>query len=176
MPIIFAALLVILLIVLVSVVLIPITLIQRYRAGTARRRARTWLVTINMVGISLSLAILLVGAALTNIWVPQAFTYASAGAVGGLALGVLGLAVTRWDRVGGAWHYQPNRWLVLAITLAVTARIAYGFWRSWQAYQAFAGDTAWIAASGVAGSLAAGALILGYYLAYWIGIRRRAVR
>jgi len=35
---------------------------------------------------------------------------------------------------------------------------------------------AWTAASGAAGSLAAGAVALGYYLVYWIGVRRRVER
>ena len=34
-------------------------------------------------------------------------------------------------------------------------------------------DTPWLAAFGVAGSLAAGAVVLGYYVSYWMGIRRR---
>jgi hypothetical protein len=62
---------------------------------------------------------------------------------------------------------------VLAITLVVTARLIYGFWRSWHAWQSTPGDTSWLAASGAAGSLAAGALVLGYYLAYWAGVWRR---
>ena len=31
----------------------------------------------------------------------------------------------------------------------------------------------WFVAAGVAGSMAAGAVVLGYYLTYWIGVRRR---
>lgn len=31
----------------------------------------------------------------------------------------------------------------------------------------------WFVAAGVAGSMAAGAVVLGYYLVYWIGVRRR---
>ncbi len=31
----------------------------------------------------------------------------------------------------------------------------------------------WFVAAGVAGAMAAGAVALGYYLAYWIGVRRR---
>jgi len=33
-----------------------------------------------------------------------------------------------------------------------------------------------VASFGVAGSLAAGAVVLGYYLSYWLGIRRRLRR
>jgi hypothetical protein len=175
-PVVLAALLVIIGVLFASVVLIPITLVQRYRAGTMRRRARAWLVTVNVIGLGLSIAIFLTSAALTNIWIPQAFVYAAAGVAIGLGLGVLGLALTRWERFPDALFYTPNRWLVLAITLAVAGRIVYGFWRMWQQWEAFGGETSWVAASGVAGSLAAGATIMGYYFAYWIGVRRRAVR
>ena len=73
-------------------------------------------------------------------------------------------------------HYTPNRWLVLAITLVVSSRLVYGMWRSWHAWHARADDTSWIVASGAGGSLAAGAVVLGYYLAYWLGVRVRIER
>lgn len=176
MPVILAALLLILLFILAAVVLIPITLVMRYRAGTARRPARRWLATINAAGIGLSIAIFLTAAALTNIWVPEAFVYACVGLVGGAVIGLLGLLLTRWEVRPGVVYYTPNRWLVLAITLAVTGRLLYGFWRGWNAWQSLAGETSWAAAAGVAGSLAAGAVILGYYFAYWLGVRSRAPR
>ena len=164
------------LVILAAIVLVPVSLVQRYRVGTARRQARGWFVTLNFVGVLLSVVIFLTGAAVTNVWVPDAFTYTLAGLGGGCALGLIGLLLTRWEVTPRSLYYTPNRWLVLAITLVVTARIAYGFWRTWQAWRAAAGDTSWIAASGVAGSLAAGAVVLGYYLAYWFGVRRRLNR
>lgn len=175
MPFILAALAVLLLVVFATVVLIPITLIQRYRAGTARRQARAWLATINIAGLSLSLLLFLTGAALTSVWVPDALTYSSLGVLAGMAIGGVGLALTRWDRAAGVWFYTPNRWLVLAITLGVAARLGYGFLRAWRAATA-GGEQPWIETAGVAGSLAAGALILGYYLTFWIGIRRAIAR
>lgn len=176
MPVIVAALAAILLVVLASVVLIPATLVQRYRAGTARRRARPWLATLNAAGLGLSLVIFLLGAAFTNIWVPQALAAAAAGVVVGAAIGMLGLALTRWEWTPGALFYTPNRWLVLAVTVAVAGRLLYGFWRAWQAWSTVAADESWLVASGAAGSLGAGALILGYYLTYWLGVRARVAR
>ncbi len=161
---------------LAAVALMPLALVQRYRVGTSRRQARRWIVTVNLVGIALSAGMFLTGAALTSVWVPDAFRYAVMGLTGGCALGVVGLWLTRWEVSARALHYTPNRWLVLAITLVVTVRIAYGFWRSWQAWRLAGGDTSWIAASGVAGSLAAGAVVLGYYLVFWFGVRRRLAR
>ncbi|HZB25535.1 MAG TPA: hypothetical protein VE379_05355 [Vicinamibacterales bacterium] len=157
----------------VIVILMPVSLIQRYRVGTARRAARGWVTTLNLVAIAISTALFLAGAAVTNVWVPDALKYAAAGLLAGCVLGVAGLAASRWEASRGALHYTPNRWLVLAITLTVTGRILYGFWRSYQAWQSGLSGSSWFVAAGVAGSLAAGALVLGYYLVYWAGVRRR---
>ena len=165
-----------LLVMLAAIALMPLSLVQRYRLGTSRRQARGWFITLNFAGILLSVVVFLLGAAVTNVWVPDAFKYALTGFAGGCALGIAGLVLTRWETSPGSLFYTPNRWLVLAITLVVTARIGYGFWRTWQAWRAAEGDTSWIAASGVAGSLAAGAVVLGYYLTYWFGVRRRLTR
>jgi type VI protein secretion system component VasK len=114
-----------------------------------------------------------VGAAVTSIWVPEALTYSLMGLGGGCLLGLLGLAWSRWEATSGSLHYTPNRLLVLAITLVVTSRLLYGFWRAWQTWRSSPEDVSWVVSAGVAGSLAAGAVVLGYYLTYWIGVRRR---
>jgi hypothetical protein len=169
-------LLVPLLFVLALVVLIPLSIVQRYRMGTSRQRARNWLTTINVAGVTLSAALFLTGAAITTLWVPGALTYTAAGLATGCALGIVGLWLTRWEPGAGSLHYTPNRWLVLSITLVVSARLFYGFWRGWQTWQAGIEGASWFATAGVAGSMAAGAVVLGYYLAFWIGVRRRFKR
>jgi hypothetical protein len=171
-PVILAALLIIGFVLLASVVLIPVTLIQRYRVGTMRRRARRWVVTLNVIGIGISLSLFLVSAALTNIWIGSAFIYAATGSVAGLVAGLLGLALTRWERTPGALFYTPNRWLVLAITIAVSGRILYGLWRTYHAWQVMGTAEWWAAPPGIAGTLGAGALVLGYYFTYWLGVLR----
>ena len=165
-----------LIVILAAIVLTPLAIVQRYRLGTARRRARSWVASINAAGLALSAVLFLAGAAVTSLWIPSAFTYSVAGFAAGCLLGVLGLAVTRWESTPAALHYTPNRWLVLTITLVVAARVAFGFWRSWNAWQVTTDYASWAAASGAAGSLAAGAVVLGYYLIYWLGIRRRVRR
>jgi hypothetical protein len=162
--------------ILAFIALLPLTLIQRYRMGTSRQLARGWLTTINMVGIAISVVFFLTGAAMTNIWVPYALRYTVAGLACGCVLGVIGLALTRWEPAPRALHYTPNRWLVLAITLLVTARVLYGFWRGWQSWRSAVDGGAWLVASGAAGALGAGALVLGYYLIYWTGVRRKLTR
>lgn len=164
------------LIVLAFIALIPFSIIQRFRMGTARRQARRWVATLNLLAIAISVALFLVGALITSQWIPGAFTYTLAGLAAGCVLGLLGTALTRWEYTGGRVQYTPNRWLVLTVTLLVTARVLYGFWRSWGAWRASVESAAWVAASGVAGSMSAGAVVLGYYLIFWVGVRGRVRR
>lgn len=163
-------------VILLAILLMPLSLVQRYRMGTARRQARGWLATLNVAMIALSTLLFLVGAAVTSFWVPRALAYGALGVAGGGALGVVGLWLSRWEPGPGVLHYTPNRWLVLGVTLLVAARIGYGFWRSWHAWRSGVEDAAWVAAAGIAGSLAAGGVVLGYYLVFWLGVRRRARR
>ena len=151
----------------------PLLLLLRYRAGTARRLARPWVLTVNLLSLLISAALFIWVAALTNFWVPYAFSYSLIGMLSGCLLGILGLAVTRWEKTAAAIYYTPNRWLVLLITLAVAARMLYGFWRIWHAWRTTGHDTSWLAAAGIPGSMAVGALVLGYYLTYFAGARWR---
>ena len=161
------------LVVFALVALIPFSILQRYRMGTSRQRARGWLASINIAGLSLSAILFLAGAFVTSIWVPHAFTYSAAGLATGCVLGMIGLRLTRWEPAPGSLHYTPNRGLVLAITLVVISRLLLGLWRGVQTWRAGAEGAAWFGAAGLAGSMAAGAMVLGYYLAYWSGVRRR---
>ena len=162
--------------ILATIALLPLSIIQRYRVGTSRQRARGWLITLNLFGLTVSTLLFLVGDAVTSIWVPQAFLYTVIGLLGGCALGMLGLLLTRWEDTAGSIHYTPSRLLILGITLLVTARLLYGLARAWSGWRAAAEGTSWLATSGAAGSLAAGAVVLGYYVVYWAGVRRRVRR
>jgi len=153
--------------------MLPLSLVLRYRAGTARRQARGWVAAINVTAVAVSAALLVIAAAVTNAWLPRAFSYTLAGLACGCLLGLLGLWSSRWEVTPRSLHYTPNRWLVLAIMLVVTSRLLYGFWRAWHTWRVALDGTSWLASSGAAGSLAAGAVVLGYYLAYWTGVRRR---
>jgi hypothetical protein len=168
-------LLILLLLPLLLLAMMPLVLLQRYRAGTARRQARPWIATLTLVGISFSALCFLVGAAVTTVWVPGALHSAAAGLGSGCLLGVFGLVVTRWEATPRSLHYTPNKWLVLIITVVVSARVLYGLWRSWAVAQA-SFDDAMVAEFGVPASLAAGATVLGYYLAYAAGVRWRIYR
>ncbi len=176
MPVLLVALLLLgaaLVVVLLFLVLLPLSLVQRYRVGTARRPARGWVATVNLVSVAISALLFLLVAGITGLWVPNALRYGAAGLLAGCLLGFLGVATSRWEATPGALHYTPNRWLVLAITLLVAARLAYGVWRGWYAWRVTPGEESWLAVAGVAGSLGAGAVVIGYYLTYWAGVRRR---
>jgi hypothetical protein len=112
----------------------------------------------------------LITAAFTTIWIANALTGAAIGMGTGLLLGWLGLAITRWEPTPRSLHYTPNRWLVLIVTLVVSARVIYGLARSFAAMQAGIGGTSLVSAFGVPESLAAGAVVIGYYLAYNAGL------
>jgi hypothetical protein len=162
--------------VLALVLASPLLLVLRYRAGTARRRGRRYVATINLVSMLFSAGLFLWVAAMTALWVPKALLYSLAGLMVGCVLGLVGLAVTRWEKTQHALYYTPNRWLILVITLTVTARLLYGLWRIWHAWRTAGPDTSWLASAGVAGSMAVGAVVLGYYLIYSAGIRWRLGR
>jgi hypothetical protein len=161
------------LVVLALVALIPIALVQRYRMGVARQLARGWLISINLVGVSISILMFMLAALVTSIWLHPVLAYTIGGLAGGFVLGVIGLWLTRWERTADGLFFTPNRLLMLTITLVVTARILFGFWRAWHSWHAGAEGAASAAASGVAKSMAAGAVVLGYYFVYWIGVRQR---
>ena len=113
------------------------------------------------------------GSAATPIWVQDAFSGAAAGVAAGSLLGVVGLVVTKWEATPHSLHYTPNRWLVLFITIIVSARLLYGFYRSWVMTQAGFDGAAVVTAFGIPQSLAAGGAVIGYYLAYGAGLRWR---
>jgi hypothetical protein len=167
-----------LLLVLALILAMPLLLFLRYRAGTARRRAYRWVATLNLATIVISAGFFLYVAAITTFWVPDAFRYSVFGLLGGGLLGLIGLALTRWEQTPRALHYTPNRWLILIITLAVSARLLYGIWRIWHGWHTSGSDSSWLTSVGIAGSLALGALMLGYYVAYsagvWWRLRQRA--
>jgi hypothetical protein len=155
---------------------LPFSIINRYRAGTARRRARSWLALTNLFSLGISALFFLVTAVVSSFWVPRLLSFCAGGFLGGLLLGIVGLRLTRWEVGSQALYYLPNRWLVLAITVGVSLRLAFGFWRVWDTWHTSPTGHSWLAESGFAGSMAAGAVLLGYYLTYWFGIWTRVRR
>ena len=171
MPIIIFALLFFVLLALAGVVLLSLAL--RYRAGTARRQARRWVASLNVWMTSFSAIFFLSFTLLLSFWVGSAFRFSLIGmGVGGI-LGLLGLAVTRWESRPEGLFYTPSRWLAFLIIFAIAARVMYGWWQATHS-GSVPGDKHWlITASSTQLSLAVAAGLIGYYLVYSIGVRLR---
>lgn len=155
---------------LAMIAFVPLSLFLRYRAGIARRRARGWVATLNVLGFALTLPLFLAASALTNVWAPGTFSHTALGLAAGATAALLGLVGSRWESDREGLYYRPNRLIMLVVTLVVAGRIVYGAWRAWATWQANPGDASWLA-FGVAGSLVAGGIVLGYYATYWLGVR-----
>jgi hypothetical protein len=171
-PIILFALLLFVLLALAGVVLLSLAL--RYRAGTARRQARRWIASLNVWMTSFSAIFFLSFAFLLSFWVESAFRFALIGMGVGSILGLVGLAMTRWESQPEGLFYTPSRWLAFIIVFAIAARVLYGWWHATHSGSSGTADPHWlITASGTQLSLAVAAGLIGYYLVYSIGVRLR---
>ena len=159
------------------VVLLPLTLRQRYRAGSARRRAYGWVLRVNAWVLALSLPTFVLTAWLAGRWSPQALPDAGIGLALGVAVGLAGVALLRIEHDAGQLYYTPNRWLTLLLTLAVALRILLGaFWAWRRASGADAEVDAWEAWLDAGGLWTVGGLLLGYATTLAIGLHRRVAR
>jgi len=174
-PIILFALLLFVLLSMGGVVLLSLTL--RYRAGTARRQARRWVASLNVWMTSFSAVLFLSFGFLVSFWLGTAFRFALIGMGCGGILGLLGLAITRWERRSEGLFYTPSRWLALLVTLAIAARFVYGWWHATHPGSSAPTGQHWLmTASGTELSLAVAAGLIGYYLVYSIGVRLQITR
>ena len=170
MPIILFALLFFVLLAFGGVILLSLAL--RYRVGTARRQARRWVASLNVWATGFSVVFFLSFTFLLSFWVGSAFRYALIGIGAGGIVGLLGLALTRWESRREGLFYTPNRWLAILIVFAIAARVVYGWWRATHLGSNAPGDQHWfITASGTQLSLAVAGGLIGYYLVYSIGVR-----
>ncbi|MBA3651168.1 MAG: hypothetical protein H0W66_06755, partial [Chthoniobacterales bacterium] len=161
MPLLLIALLLLVIVAFGGVVLLSVAL--RYRAGTARRQGRRWVATLNMWLTGFSALLFLLFAAGASFWIEHALRFALVGAGIGVLLGLAGLALTRWEMERGGLFYTPSRSLALLITMAIVARVVYGFWRHSHPAQG-ASSNPLVAASAAQLSLAVAAGLISYYL------------
>ncbi|XQA77729.1 DUF1453 domain-containing protein [Xanthomonas sacchari] len=175
MPLLLAIPLAIVIALAVTAVLLPLSLLQRFRVGTARRQARGWLVAVQLWSALLSSVVVLVFALIAAHWWPGAATSALAGWGIGALLGALGIVATRFEPLPHGLHYTPNLWLVLGLTALVAVRIGAGLWQGWRS---LVDGAAWPTEGWMshASLLAAAALLLGYACAYAWLLRRRLRR
>jgi hypothetical protein len=154
--------------------LLPVSLWMRYRTGRARRRAQAWVIGANAWLLLVSTGVFVLVAWITGAWVAHALRDATLGLALGIAVGIVSLWLTRFETDASGFHYTPNRWLVLGLTLLVAARIAVGMWMGWRRLGGEALATADVVQAG--GWLGVGGVLLGYYLAYLWGLRARLRR
>jgi hypothetical protein len=174
-PIIVGALLFFVLLATGGVILLSLAL--RYRAGTARRQGRRWVASLNVWMTSFSAVFFLSFTLLVSFWIESASRFALIGMGCGAILGLLGLAMTRWERRSEGIFYTPSRWLAILVTLAIAARLIYGWWRATHSGSSLPRDQHWLmTASGTQLSLAVAAGLIGYYLVYSIGVLLQITR
>lgn len=159
-------------IVALVLVLLPVSLWQRYRRGHARRRAVGWSVGVNAWTALVALGLFAAVVGIAAWWVPGAPAHAAVGVAVGIVLGIVGLWFSRFERDGEVLHYEPNRVLVGALTLLVAARIAIALWQATH----FAGppSTHWWLQPGTL--YASGGALIGYAVAFSWGVRQRLRR
>jgi hypothetical protein len=151
--------------------LLPLSLWLRYRNGRARRRAQGWVIRLNAWLLLASTAAFLSVAAIAAQWRDAALRDGGLGLLAGVAVGTAGLWLMRIERDAEGFHYTPNRWLVLALTVAVAARLVLGLLATWDA--TFGTATTRAAAWQAGGLWALAGLLLGYWLATTWGLRAR---
>jgi hypothetical protein len=155
--------------------LVPLSILQRYRHGRLRRRAQPLAVRVNAWLLVASVPLFVGGAWLGGHWIEGAALHALGGLGAGVVVGIAGLWLTRFEANPQGLHYTPPAALVLVLSLLVAARIVLGLWqllRRWEAVGA--------APPGALGDhaslFAVGGLLLGYTLAYAWGLKRRLGR
>lgn len=171
MPLILIALLLFVALAVAGVVVLSLAL--RYRAGTSRRRARRWAVTVNLWVTALSAVTFLLFTSFASYWLGPSLRFALIGMAIGAVLGLLGLTLTHWERQSEGLFYTPSRWLALLITGIITVRFAYGWWRlTHPRLTDTLADPHWILdPTGTQLSLAVGGGLIAYYFFYALGLR-----
>jgi hypothetical protein len=161
---------------LLAVLLYPLGLWQRYRAGTARRRAWPWAVGVNAWLLALSALLFVAGAWISDHWVAHALRFAACGLLLGVVAGIAGILTTRFEHGSEGARYTPNRWLVLALTTLLAMRIALGIWQALRPAPAGAPSPFMALLADHASLFGMAGALLGYYLAYAWALRRRLGR
>ena len=156
-------------------VLLPLSILQRYRHGRQRRRAQPFAVRVNAWLMLVSAPLFVASAWLSGYWIEGAALHALIGLGLGVVTGIVGLWITRFDATPQGLFYTPPAALVLLLSLLVAVRIVAGLWqllRRWHAVEAVPPGLL----ADHASLFAVGGLLLGYYLAYAWGLKRRLGR
>lgn len=153
-------------------VLLPISLIQRYRFGRKRRRVVAWANSANAWLMLILVAAFFLSGWMATRWLPDAFVMAAMGFAVGIALGILNLLISHREVEAGSVFITPNAVLVLGMTLLVASRILLGFWQLYEhgfQLHPIQREEAWFLRPD--SLFALGGLLLGHYFAWCWGLR-----
>lgn len=177
MPLLLLLPLLVLTIVALWALLLPISLIQRYRFGKKRRRVIGWANSTNAWLLLVSVTAFFISAWMATRWLPDALWMAAAGFAVGIVLGIVNLAISRSEISEGKFYITPNAILVLAITLLVAVRVLLGLWQLYEhgfQLHPIQREEAWFLRPD--SLFALGGLLLGHYFAWCWGLRARLRR
>ena len=104
--------LVILVLLALWLLLLPLSLWQRYRLGKARRKAWPWMVKLNAWVLLFSAGLFLASMALTTSLVARRAGYALAGMGIGLVTGIARPVAEPFRNTAQGLFYTPNAWLI----------------------------------------------------------------
>lgn len=113
----------------------------------------------------------------TSIAQPMSTLALGAGAVVGIALGVYGLRMTRFEKTPQGLFYTPNAHLGIALSLLLTGRILYRLIQVYSISGSVAGPQVTYATTPL--TLLIFGTLAGYYVTYAVGLlrwRREATR
>lgn len=151
------------------VLLLPISIVQRYRYGKARRRVLPWAVRLNAWLLAMSVFLFVASSWVAATWVDRALLDAVLGLGVGGVIGVVGLALDRFEVTPQGLFRTPNQWLVRGVSLLLAGRIAFGLWLAWSDGP----DTAMAAWATHAGLIGVAGILLGYSVATSWGLRKK---
>lgn len=158
----------------VLVPLIAWRIYKRVRRNIGRQRSRLWRHWDGTVLCPLLLAIVALGAMRSM----EAEGALLGGVAVGVALGICGVRLTRFEQDGASFYYTPNPYLGVGLSLLLVGRVIYRFFELWQlqggmpppASPDFTRSPLTLAIVGI---------VFGYYAAYSAGLlrwRRAALR
>ena len=120
------------------------------------------------MGSAVSLPLFVLGAGSGSHWVAGALSNALAGLLAGLALGALGLWLTRFEPGESQLHYTPNPWIGGVLSVLLLGRLA---WRWSQG--ALVGGGAHAAQQASPLTMGIAAALIAYSLVYSVGLLLR---
>ena len=161
--------------ILIPGVLLPLAARQSYRVGAARHPEGAWASTWLVASFLVAAGALLGTVAELGRLAAKAEPAVTAALVIGVLVGLLAYTLSTWQSHRGIVYFHPNQRVTYAIVALASLRIGYGCWLIWSV-PTVAVERQWLAAVGMAGTLAAAALLAGYGLGFWGAVRVRIVR